>query len=320
VDYLGIIGLVLGLGLMQVVLDRGQRADWFSSPWVVYTSAASAAILIFLVFHELRFPEPILDLRILSIPAFNLSVALVVAMSFALYGTGLLNPIFLQEFLQYNAWKAGLVLAPRGFGTMASMLVIGQLARLRYDTRPLVGLGFVVMAGALWTMAQWNLHVSMWVVLWPSLVMGLGMGMIYPTLSATTLSCVERERVGDAASLYSMVRNTGAAVGITVMTTMLVNHEQLHQARLAEHFSVFEAWRMSSGTPHVPGSSAFHYLPQMITGQKQGIASVYQMIQAQAAILSFNDIYRLLAFAMVLLIPSFLLLRKMGGPTSSTAH
>ena len=320
VDYLGIGGLVLGLGLMQIVLDRGQRADWFSSPWVLYTSLTSAAVLIFLVFHELRFPEPILDLRILSIPAFNLSVALVVAMSFALYGTGLLNPIYLQELLGYNAWKAGLVLAPRGFGTMASMLLIGQLARLRYDTRPLVGLGFVVMAGALWTMGQWNLDVSMWVVLWPSLMMGLGMGMIYPTLSATTLSCVERERMGDAASLYSMVRNTGAAVGITFMTTMLVNHEQLHQSRLAEHFSVFEAWRMSNGARHVPGSTAFHYLPQMITGQKQGIAGVYQMIQAQAAILSFNDIYRLLAFAMMLLIPSFLLLRRMGEPATNAAH
>jgi len=200
------------------------------------------------------------------------------------------------------------------------MLLIGQLARLRYDTRPLVGLGFVVMAGALWTMGQWNLDVSMWVVLWPSLMMGLGMGMIYPTLSATTLSCVERERMGDAASLYSMVRNTGAAVGITFMTTMLVNHEQLHQSRLAEHFSVFEAWRMSNGARHVPGSTAFHYLPQMITGQKQGIAGVYQMIQAQAAILSFNDIYRLLAFAMMLLIPSFLLLRRMGEPATNAAH
>src|ERR1700726_2743484 len=169
VDYIGIICLVLGLGLMEIVLDRGQRADWFSTPWVWYFTAASAAAFIILIVHELRFPEPILDLRIMAIPAFDLSVGLIVAMSFALYGTGLLNPIFLQELMGYTAWRAGLVLAPRGLGTMVSMMLIGQLARFKFDTRPLVGVGFVLMATSLWTMSKWNLNVSSWVVIWPSL-------------------------------------------------------------------------------------------------------------------------------------------------------
>jgi DHA2 family multidrug resistance protein len=260
-----------------------------------------------------------MDLRIFAIRAFDVSVSLVVAMSFSLYGTGLLNPVFLQELMGYNAWKAGLVLAPRGLGTMASMMLVGQLARLRYDTRPLVGLGFVLMAIGLWTMAGWDLQVAMWNVLWPSLVMGVGMGMIFPTLSASTLSCVSRERMGFAASLYNMMRNTGAAVGISWITTVLMDHEQIHQSYLVEHFSAFDAWRLSNTAPGVPGARPFTYLPQLVTGQKQGIGMVYGMIQAQAAMLSFNDIYRTLAIAMTLLVPSFLLLRRFGAQTEGAA-
>jgi DHA2 family multidrug resistance protein len=310
VDYLGMLLMAVSLGLMQIVLDRGQRADWFASSWVVYSVAISLALFTWFVIHELRFEEPILDLRILKIPVFSFAVTLMVAMSFALYGTGLLNPIFLQELLGYNAWKAGLVLAPRGLGTMAAMLIVGQLARARFDTKPLIGLGFVLMTIGLWAMSRWDLQVSTWVVVWPSIVMGLGMGMIFPTLSAITLSCVKRERMGYAASLYNMMRNAGAAIGISYMMTSLVNHEQVHQSYMVGHFSVFEAWKMSAMGARMPGAHQFHFIPQLITGQKQGIGGVYAMIQAQAAMLSFNDIYRNLAIMMLILIPSFILLRR----------
>jgi MFS transporter, DHA2 family, multidrug resistance protein len=322
VDYVGIACLVVGLGAMQIVLDRGQRADWFASSWVVWTTLLSAAALIILTINELVIPDPILDMRILKIKVFSVGLVLIVAMSSVLYGTGLLMPIFLQEFMGYTAWKAGLVLAPRGLATMASMVVIGQMARRGFDTRPLVGLGFVLMTIGLWTMAGWNLQVSIWVVVIPSVVMGLGMGMIFPTLSASSLSVVSRERIGYAASLYNMMRNTGAAVGIAYMTTMLVDHEQIHQSRLVDHVSVFDAWRLSERTPAVPGAPSFHYLPQMITGNHQGFGILYQAVQAQAAMLSFNDIYRILAVLMALLVPGFLLLSRgnRGGGGSTAAH
>lgn len=320
VDYLGIVCLTLGLGLLQLVLDRGQRSDWFAAPWVVYSTLGSAAALIVLAIHELRFAEPILDLRILAIPVFTMAVSLIVLMSFALYGTGLLNPVFLQLYMGYTAWRAGLMMAPRGLGTMASMLLIGQLARFRYDTRPLIGVGFALMAFGVWSMAHWDLQVSPWAVVWPTVVMGLGMGMIFPTLSASTLACVERERMGYAASLYNMMRNSGAAIGVSYMTTTLISNEQIHQARLGEHFSVFDAWRLTHAAPAVAGSRPFNFMGQIVSGRHQGLGLVYGQIQAQAAMLSFNDIYRFLALMLLLMIPSFMMLKRVSGPARPAPH
>ena len=318
VDYIGIMCLVLGLGSLQIVLDRGERADWFASWWVVWTTLFSVATMVVLVLNELTIADPILDLRILKKGAFIVSLCLIVPMGFVLYGTGFLMPVFLQELMGYTAWKAGLVLAPRGLCTMASMLLIGQLARRRIDVRALIGVGFVLMTIGLWLMSGWDLGISATTAVMPSIVMGLGMGMIFPTVSASTLACVERERMGYAASLYNMVRNTGAAAGIAFMTSSLVHYQQIYQSHLVEHFSVFDAWRLSGQMPQVPGAPRFQYMPQIITGQHQGFAMLYGAIQAQATILAFNDIYRILAVMMFVLIPGFMLLRRPGSSSSSS--
>jgi DHA2 family multidrug resistance protein len=138
----------------------------------------------------------------------------------------------------------------------------------------------------------------------------MGSGLIFPTLSAKSLSCVERERMGYASSLFNMMRNTGSALGISVVINLLTRHEQIHQANLVQHFSVFEGWRLSQQAPRVPGALSFNFMGEMISGQKQGLAMVYRLIQAQAAILSFNDIYRMLSVLIILLVPITFLLGR----------
>jgi DHA2 family multidrug resistance protein len=320
VDYLGMLSLVVSLGLLQIVLDRGQRADWFAAPWVVFATVASALCFLVLVYRELHFSDPIVDLRILKQRSFTIAVVVIIGMSFVLFGSLLLNPVFLQELMGYNAWKAGLVQAPRGLGSMTSMMMIGQLARTRVDTRKFIGIGFTLVAASLWAMSGWNLQVGMWAVVWPNALMGLGLGMIFPTASAAALGGVARERMGYASSLFNMMRNTGAAMGIAYMTNVLISQQQIHQSHLVEHFSVFDAWKLSNlGQPQV-GSPGFHYLPQIVSGQMQGLGMIYGTIQAQSAMLSFNDIYRFLAVLMVLLIPSFLLLRRGSTAGGGAGH
>jgi DHA2 family multidrug resistance protein len=320
IDVMGIVYLALGLGLLQIVLDRGQRADWFAAPWVCAFTAVSVCALVLLVVHELRFPEPILDLSILEIPVFNVAVVIVMAMVVIIYGANLMNPLFFQDLLGYSAWKSGLTVLPRGVGTLLAMLAIGQLARRRFDTRWLVGLGFALFAGALWRMSQWNLSVSMNELMAPIVVSGVAGGLIFPTMSATTLACVERERMGYAASLYNMIRNTGSAIGISVVSNLLASRSQVHQAYLSQHFTTYEAWQLSHPGQRLPGAPHWDLLHGIATHQLQGLAAIYRVIQQQASLMAFNDVYRMLAFLALLFVPAFWLLRRARPGLNAPAH
>ncbi len=319
IDYLGIAALAVGLGFMQLICDRGQRADWFSSAWVVYATAASIGAMVIFTWRELTFPDPVVDVRILFNPTFAAVVTLVVVFSFAVYGANLLNPIFLQEYLGYTAMKAGLTLSPRALASLCALLLVGQLARFGVNTRPLILASFMLMAVSTWLMSHWTLQVSPWQVVGPVMLNGFGGGLLGPQLSAISLTTVPRERMGYASSLFNMMRNTGAAIGISVLTSILVAREQIHQARLVEHFSVFDAWRISQAPPRMPGGPAFHFLAHT-GGQRQGLAMIYGMVQAQAAILSFNDIYRMLSLLALTVLPIYLVVRKAPMSTAQAGH
>jgi MFS transporter, DHA2 family, multidrug resistance protein len=319
VDWFGIVCLVLWLGLLQIVCDRGQRADWFSSPWVIWATGLSGLAMILLVFHELHFPDPIIELHILKIRQFSSAVVVVVLLSFLLFGSAFLNPVFLQEFMGYTAWRAGLVMLPRALAGMTSMLLAGQISRAGYDNRRLIGVAFAIVALALWRMSGWNLDVSISRIMLDSFVLGAGLGLSFPILSAAALSSIRRENMGYAASLFNMTRNTGAAVGIAYLTNMLLTRQQIHQAYLVQHFSVFDAWRMTNAPFFAPGSPRFHFVQQLVTGQRQGLGLVYHAIQQQSAMLAFNDIYRMLAVIALLTIPSFALFQGARPQESSSA-
>jgi len=322
VDYLGIVYLVLWLGLAQIIFDRGERADWFASAWVIWAAIISSLAMVLLIFRELRVPEPILELHFFGIRQFASAIFSVVMLSFIMIGTGLLNPVFLQEFMGYTAWKAGLIMAPRGFAAMIAMLITGRIAAHGIDNKKMIGIAFTLIAIGLWRMAHWTLDISMSRVIFDGVVLGSGLGMSFPILSAAALTCVPRERVGFASSLYNMMRNNGAAVGIAYLTSRLVHNQNIHQSYLVQHFSAFDAWRLTSEMPYRPGSPAFNFLGQLVSGQKQQLGMVYGAIQQQSAMLAFNDLYRVLTVMAIVMIPSFLLFRgaqSSGGPGPS-AH
>ena len=310
IDYPGIIYLALGLGLLQIVLDRGQRSDWFAAPWVCAFVAIAVTALVLLVIRELRFAEPILDLRILAIPLFDISVIIILIMMLVVFGLNLLNPLFFQELLGYSPWKSGLAVLPRGFGTLVGMFLIGQLSRRAFDTRWLVGVGFAFLAAALWSMSRWTLGVGIENARWPMIMSGFGSGLIFPAMSAATLACVSRERMGYASSLYNMMRNTGSAIGISLVTNLLNSREQMHQAYLTEHFTPFRAWQLDQAAPLMPGAPHFNLAQGLVTHQLQGFGMMSADVQQQASLLAYNDIYRMLAMTAVFFIPAFLLLKK----------
>ena len=305
VDFIGIFCLIVMLGLGEIVLDRGERADWFQTGWVCWYTAAAISALIVLVYHESRTEDPVIDLSILKDMRFTLPVTLVIFLTFTLYGTAILNPIFLQELLGYTASKAGVAMAPRGIGTMFAMILLGVLARRGVDYRPLIGIGFFMVAFAMWEMSGLNLQSDTFRVVWPMVFQGIGTGLVFPGLSAAALSSMERFKMQRAASLYSVTRNLGAALGTSYLTTLLIHRQQVRQSYLVEHVSVFSL-------PHLrmPGAQGMDLAQAAAMGQRHGMAMVYGMVQRQAMMLSFNDIYRMLAVLMLLMIPTFLFLQR----------
>ena len=284
VDYFGIVLIWLALGLFQIVLSRGGRAGWFVAPWVRYFSAASALSMVLLVVHELRFPEPILDLRILKIFGFTLSVIILSLQSLALFSVNLLNPLFIETVLGYDAWKAGLAVAPRGLGVIIALIVVGQLSRRRFDMRRIVAAGFIVAAYEVWQMSRWSIDVSMHAVLVSIFLFGIGLGAVFPTITAMGIGQIKRERMGFAASLFGMMLNTGAATGIAVVTNALTARHRLHQASLYAHFSLLNA--------------------------SKGLAVNTGWLGSQAWLMAYNDVYRALAILVLFLAPWCMLLKR----------
>jgi DHA2 family multidrug resistance protein len=280
VDYAGIILIAAGLGLFQIVLGRGGQDGWFAAPWVRYAAALSGLSMVALVFHELRFAEPIVDLRIFGIPGFSIAVVLISLQALALWTVNLLNPLFLENVLRYDAWRAGLAVAPRGLGVVVALLAVGQLSRRQFEMRPLVCAGLVVGAYEAYRMSQWTIGVRESEVLLPIFLFGLGLGAVFPIVTALGIGQISRERMGFASSLFSVMINTGAAAGIAVATSLLTTTHRRHEAQLLATLSA----------------------PNHLTSS----------LQSQAWLFAYNDVYRATAVLLLLLAPLVFLLKRSG--------
>jgi MFS transporter, DHA2 family, multidrug resistance protein len=319
-DWLGIVCLVLALGLGEIVMDRGERADWFATPWVWFFTIIAGSALVTLIYHEWYTAEPIVQLRLLKIKNFTIPTALLITLIFTSYGMQILNPIFLQDLLGYTSWQAGLLMLPRGLGLTVAMFFLGGIARRGHDTRPLVMFGFTLVGVGMWLLSALNLNMAVWNFVWPTVIQGIGMGLVFPNLSAAALTSIPREQMGYATSLFSMTRNVGGSIGTSVLTTILVRRQQVQQSYLVEHVSVFDAWRMSQQPVQVPGAPRFD-IGQFIHGPQRGLAMIYGVVQGQAMMISLNNIYRMLAAIMVVgLLLCFLLPRAEGRASAGATH
>jgi DHA2 family multidrug resistance protein len=293
VDYVGIICVVLALGLFQIVLGRGGLSGWFAAPWVRYASAASVAAMAVLIIHELRFPEPVIDFRILKTFGFTLAVTLICVQSLVLFSVNLLNPLFMQTVLGYSPWRAGLAVAPRGIGVILALVTVGQLSRRQIDMRLIISCGFVLAAWEIWHMALWGIDATERQVLLPIFLFGLGLGAVFPTITALGLGQIRRERMGFATSLFGMIINSGAATGIAIVSNALTSRHSLHQAQLATYFAVLDAREKAGILPMTAAAS----LPPRST------------IASHAWLLAYHDMYKVLAVLVGLLAPWCLLLK-----------
>src|SRR5947209_15047779 len=218
IDYIGFGLMALGLAALQLVLDKGQEEDWFSSSFIVWALILTVVALVAFVIWELRSSEPIVNLRILSDRNFAVGTMLMTIIGVVLYGTIALLPLFLQTMMGYPAVQSGMAVSPRGLGSIVSMIIIGRLVG-KIDSRYLIMFGFTVLAYSTYLFSDINLQISMGSIVWPSIISGLAMGFVFVPLTTTAMGTLSNEQMGNASGVFNLMRNTGGSIGIAAVTT-----------------------------------------------------------------------------------------------------
>src|ERR1700732_3963472 len=232
IDYVGLGFVALGLGALQIVLDKGQRDDWFESPFILILSIVAAASLVFVVFWEWRHKDPIIDLHLFRDRTFGVSNLLMFMLGFALLGSTLLLPLFLQTMLGYTAEQAGLALMPGGFTIMLLLPLVGFLLS-RYSPRWLLLFGLGVLSFSLFHLTNFHLPLGSGAATLARVMQAVGMAFLFVPINTAAYAFLPREKNNAASGLMNLARNMGGSVGISFVTTMLDRRTQVHMTDLS---------------------------------------------------------------------------------------
>jgi DHA2 family multidrug resistance protein len=319
IDYWGIGMLAVGIGALQIVLDKGQEDDWFSSQFITILALISAVTLITLIVHELRTDDPVVDLRVFKERSYAVGVFLMTVVGFVLYGSLVLLPIMLQTVLGYPSLQAGIAMAPRGIGSFFMMPITGLMTG-RFDARKLLSTGLVVGAITLLWLSRLNLQAGYWDIFWPQLIQGAGMSLLFVPLTTVAMDSIPRERMGNATSLFNLMRNIGGSIGIATTGTMLARNSQATTALLGSHVTAYDA---TSQAMFAQTRSAFMAAgADPVTASTRAYAALFGMVQRQAAMVSFVGLFQLLGLLFIAVVPLVLLMKRprRRGEAAAGAH
>src|SRR5215203_5451190 len=310
IDYWGIGLLAVGIGALQLLLDKGQEEDWFSSHFMTLLAVLSIVSLVVFLVHEWTTDEPVVDLRVFKVRMYSTGVFLMTTLGFVLYGSLVLLPILLQTLLGYPSLQAGIAMAPRGMGSFIGMPIVGMLIG-RIDARKMVATGLFVGGLTLLWLGQVNLSAWYWDFFWPQFVQGVALSLLFVPLTTISMDPIPRERMGNATSLFNLMRNIGGSVGIAVTGTMLARQQQVHFATLGTNVDPYNPaaqamlQRLRAG---FLGSGS-----DPVTASDRALAAMSGLVHRQAAIVSFIEIFRLLGIMFLVLIPLVLLMKRPTG-------
>src|ERR1700680_4917328 len=306
IDYVGLGLVALGLGTLQVVLDKGQREDWFESHFILVLTVISAAALIFVIFWEWNHKDPIIDLHLFRERTFATANFLMFMLGFALLGRTLLLPLFMQTLLGYTAERSGLALMPGGFTIMIAMPIVGFLLS-RYSPRYLMLFGLCMLSFSLFHMTSFDLGVDFKTVMMARVYQALGLAFLFVPINTTAYSGLPRDKNNAASGLMNLARNIGGSVGISMVTTMLARRTQFHQARLSAN--------LSAASPHLQATlrALANNFSRGGADSASALQHAYAMLQAnvirQATMLAYIDNFWFLGVVIACLIPCVFLIK-----------
>ncbi len=307
IDYWGIALLVIGIGALQLFLDKGADEDWFDSRLIITLLTVAAVAIVTLVVHVLTTEDPIIDLGVLKDSTYAVGLSLITVLGFVLFGSMMVLPVFLQTLMGYPAMQAGLALAPRGLGALIMMPVSGILVA-RVDTRKLITVGLFVASLPLFWLAQIDMNAGYWDVFWPQLAQGMGMSLLFVPLSTTTMARVPKHKIGNATSLFSLMRNVGAGIGVAVMGTLLTHFREKGVQTVGASITAYDAASQATLAQLIAGFRAAG--ADTATATTQAYATMSGMVYQQASMVSFITLFRFAGAMFLVMLPLVFLMRR----------
>lgn len=315
IDYWGLIFLVIGIGSIQYVLDKGQQDDWFSSPAILTCTIVALISLILLIINEIYHEHPIINLKLFKDRTYTMGNLVMFFTFFNLFGSIVLLPIFLQSMMGYTSFQAGLVLGPGGAATIISMMFAGKFAH-KINPKFLLGLGIIICSYTTYSMSQFNLQSDFWIFVAPRVTLGLGMGFIFIPLTITTLSHIPKEKMGEATSIYNLLRNMGGSVGIAFATTMIARNSQVYQSELVKNLTPFDTSYMMT----IDKMSSYFSMKGLDGVSPDGL--IFRELIRQSMTLAFTKTFLTFSILMlsVLVLVFFMKITKSHDATNVSSH
>ena len=320
IDYTGLSLIALGLGALQIVLDKGQQKDWFNSSFIISLSMFSAICLITATFRVLGQKDPVVNLRLFKERSFAISSVLIFFTGFVLYGGSALLPLLVQSQFGYDATTAGLILSPSGFVVMALMPVSGKLVSY-FQARYLVIIGLIFCAIGMWNTSTVTPETSYNTFVWMRLTQVIGLPFLFIPVSTIAFSRISRQDNNKASALFSLCRNLGGSMGIAIASAYVARHQSLHQNFMGAHLA-----------PTQPAYQALlaRYTQSFIdsgysaaTAGKAAIGKIYATLLNQSFVMAYADTFKFMAMLMAFGVLLAIFLPRNDPhkkPGASTAH
>lgn len=306
-DGLGFFLLSIWLLTLQIVLDKGNNADWFNAAWICWLSGISAVAGIAFLISQIKNKESLVDLSVFKDKNFTIGTFVQVVMQAVLLASLAILPQFLQSLMGYDAYKSGLSMMPRGLGALMAMFLCASLSNL-VDNRLLVMIGLGCIAGGSWMLGELNLQISTMNIGFPNFLFGIGLGLAMIPIITLSMATISNAQMTNASGLQNLLKNIGGAFGTSIVATLLSRGAQKHQFMLIEHLSdtvqtyservqAYASMFMSTVDPHTA-----HYMGQY---------NAYRLLMQQANLSAFIDAFRIFAIASIVIIPLILLLKNL---------
>ncbi|MGD9984118.1 MAG: DHA2 family efflux MFS transporter permease subunit [Porticoccaceae bacterium] len=296
-DMMGFAFLAAGIGALQMMLDRGESLDWFANPEIVIELLLAVTFLYLFIAHILTAKHPFVELHLFSDRNFSIGLICIFMVGIILFATMALLPPFLQNLLNYPVVDAGYLLAPRGIGTMFAMMLVGRLSG-RVDPRHQIAFGLLLTSFAMWEMTQFNLDISQWDLIRTGITQGFGLGFVFVPMTTISFSTLAPRYRNDGTALFSLMRNIGSSIGISIVISQLSRNTQANHAALADFI---DPYRLAVKQAVEAGTVQLDSV--------QGLAAINAEVTRQATMLAYLQDFRLMMWIGLVSVPLIFLLR-----------